>query len=76
MEIFPGTRVKVFDHLLFKDDFSTPISVTVRPATVIRRYEYISPFGLGNYPDVVDVIFDHRPNKVSRAHFTEYVEVI
>ena len=56
-QILPGTRVEVFDHLLFKDDQSTPISVTMKPATVVLRYGYIGHFGI--YVDVVDVIFDH-----------------
>lgn len=37
-----------------------------KPATVVRRYR--------NFPhhreELADVIFDHRPTKISHAHFT------
>jgi hypothetical protein len=36
-EIKEGSRVKVFDPRLFVDDFKTPLSMTVQPATVLRR---------------------------------------
>lgn len=75
--IVPGSRVLVFDHLLFVDDKSTPISVTMKPAIVLRRYGRRCHPALGNwcYPDLVDVQFDHRPNE-SHCHFTEGVEEI
>jgi hypothetical protein len=38
MEYYPGTRVNVFDPRLFKDDITTPISMTVRSAIVVRWY--------------------------------------
>ena len=38
--IMPGDRVIVFDSSLFKDDVSTPLSHTMRPATVVCRYGY------------------------------------
>jgi hypothetical protein len=28
------------------------------------------------YPDLVDVVFDHRPDAVSRGHFTDGVKII
>jgi hypothetical protein len=61
----PGTRVKVFDHRLYKDDKTTPLSITMQPATVLKRYKY------PGYPheDVVDVEFDYRLGEVSKAHF-------
>jgi len=72
-EILPGTRVMVFDGTLFKDDRSTPLSHTVRPAVVICRYgKDSSDIGLGKYPDLVDILFDHRPN-ISYGHFTNGV---
>ena len=37
-EFIPGDRILVFDHRLFKDDVSTPLSVTMQPATIVRRY--------------------------------------
>jgi hypothetical protein len=80
-EIMPGDRILVFEHLLFKDDIKTPLSMTMKPATVVCRYGYILhnvvldiPPGGWKYPDVVDIIFDHRPDKVSRGHFTDAVE--
>jgi len=36
--IMPGTRVLVFDRTLFKDDKKTPLSMTLKKATVVCRY--------------------------------------
>lgn len=72
--IMPGARVLVFDHLLFKDDVSTPLSFTERPATVLCRYGYRSLFGF-TYPDLLDVKFDHR-EQVSHGHFTKWCKEI
>jgi len=66
--IFPGTRVLVGDQRLYKNDKDTPLSVTQKPATIVCRYGYISE-RFGNYPDCVDVLFDHRP-EISKGHFT------
>ena len=78
-EIWPGMRVKVFDHRLFKDDVSTPLSLTMQPAIIIRRYGEVKPGyeGLGPwyYPDLIDVVFD-RDGKESRAHFTTGAELV
>ena len=68
----PGDRVLAFDHRLYRDDVSTPLSVTVRPATVVARYGKESE-RFGRYPDLVDLSFDHRPGRPSRAHFTDGV---
>ena len=86
MEIVEGSRVKVFDPSLFLDDIKTPLSITMKLATVVCRYGYRSEHvrymsgpneGVGcTYPDCVDVIFDHRPDKVSKGHFTESIAVI
>lgn len=77
-DIMPGCRVLVFDSTLFKDDKSTPLSFTERPATVIQRYgklEYdYGDFSLGPYPDLLDVSFDHRPTRISHGHFTDGVK--
>ena len=77
--ITEGSRVLVFDHLLFRDDKSTPLSVTMRPATVLRRYGYRTEWRNAHgesvrwtYPDCIDVVFDHGVE--SRGHFTESVE--
>ena len=79
-EIMPGDRVMVFDHRLFQDDVSTPLTTTMQPATVVCRYgyKYYPPTYLScydydkpwTYPDVCDVVFDHRPQEVSKSHFT------
>jgi hypothetical protein len=69
--MWPGTRVKVFDHRLFVDDKSTPLSVTMKPATVVCWYGYESRFG--RYSDLIDVVFDHRPDEVSHRHFSDGV---
>ena len=79
-KIYPGTRVKAFDHLLQKGNVSIPISYAFRPGTVVKRYGKLkknyNDFCLGPYPDLVDIKFDHRPDQISRGHFTEGVEVI
>lgn len=78
-ELFlPGDRVIVFDPLLFKDDVSTPLSFTRRPATVIRHYgyKYVLPFDPEPcvYPSCVDVVFDHRQERESHGHFASGVQ--
>jgi hypothetical protein len=78
----PGDRVKVFDHRLFVDDIKTPLFMTMQPATVVRRYgipdkKYpICGISLGPYPDVVDVVFDREPDRESKGHFTNGVEIL
>lgn len=69
---YPGDRVMVFDSLLFEDDVSTPLSYTVRPATVVRHYGMRTRYGI--YPSCIDVVFDHRRDRVSHGHFTSCVE--
>lgn len=72
---FPGTKVMVYDPRLYKDDVTTPISMTVKEARVIRWYGMRSEkFGL--YPELIDVEFMHRPGETSVGHFTTNVEVI
>jgi hypothetical protein len=71
-EIMPGDRVLVFDPRLFKDDVSTPPSMTMKPATVVCRYGYKHVAANEDesdrvYPDLVDVEFDHRG--LSKGHF-------
>jgi hypothetical protein len=96
--ILAGDRVMVLDPSLFKDDVSTPLSFTVRPATVVARYgenacwDYLfngqkvpetsylrvneNFYDVWKYPDLVDVVFDHRPARISRGHFTTSVRWI
>jgi len=73
--ILPGSRVNVFDPLLYINDVKTPLSHTVRPATVVCRYGKYSMNARYRYPDLVDVKFDHRP-RISHGHFTDCVEKI
>jgi hypothetical protein len=73
-EIMPGARVKVFDNRIYIDDKTTPLSFTMRDATVVCRYgERVRDW---IYEDLVDVVFDHRPNEVSKGHFTWGIEVL
>ena len=73
--IMPGTKVKVFDSRIFKNDIDTPLSMTMRQATVIKRYGYKNPKGW-IYPDLVDVIFDGDTERISHGHFTERVQTL
>jgi hypothetical protein len=73
-ELMPGDRVFVFDHRLFKDDSSTPLSMTMKPATIIRRYGERKSGII--YEDLVDVLFDHRSGIESKAHFTWSFDLI
>lgn len=76
--IMPGDRVIVFDHRLFDNDKTTPLSVTMRPATVLRRYGKKCHYPISEetyfYPDLIDVDFDHRGE--SNGHFTKRVRVL
>ena len=80
-EIMPGDRVSVFDPRLFVDDWSTPLSVTFRPATVVCRYGKKVFYQASMekpwvYPDLVDVEFDHRPGVISKGHFTDGIKAL
>ena len=88
-DLMPGDRIFVFDNFLYKDDIQTPLSFTMRSATIVRRYGthrawrglrslarqnlYPGFYDTWKYPDMVDVIFDHRPG-ISRGHFTSGVK--
>ena len=74
--IMPGNRVLCFDPSLFKDDKTTPLSVTTKPGTVTRRYGKLNnQWNHGKYPDLCDIKFDHKEN-ISKGHFTDGVKVI
>jgi hypothetical protein len=81
-EIMPRSRVLAFASCSFVDDKGTPLSVTMRPATVVLRYGKpakflpISGTILGPYSDLVDIRFDHDPSWVSRGHFIDRVHPI
>ena len=75
-----GDRVLVYDYTLFKNDVDTPSRELTKPATVVRWYgrpetHYkICDMRLGPYPSLIDVVFDHRPQRESCGHFTDHVE--
>jgi hypothetical protein len=71
--VLPGSRILVWDATLFVDDEKTPDCW--RLAKVVSRYGYRSRM-FGDYPDCVDVLFDHRPKCESRGHFTDGVRAI
>ena len=79
-EILPGCRVIVFDSTLFKNDKETPLSITRKSATVTCRYGKLKydygDFSLGPYEDLIDVVFDHRLERISHGHFLDGVEHI
>lgn len=81
-EIYPGTRVRVYFNRGFIDDRTTPCRMLMKPATVVQRYGRksaylpISEMPPREYPDLVDVVFDHEPDCVSCGHFTSGVELL
>jgi len=72
MAIDEGSRVKVFDGRLFHDNMTTPLSVTMRSATVKRLYWEKGEFGR----KLADVEFDYRPGEISRGHFVDLIDLI
>lgn len=78
MAIEIGSRVKVFDHLLYENDITTPLEVTFKEATV---HDIYTEKKCGKLPlkwkqPVADVIFDHRPDEISQGHFVSQMEEI
>lgn len=76
---YPGDKVKVFDYLLFKDDITTPLAVTMQPATVVMWYGKLCHCidchtYHWKYSSLIDVIFDHDGRR-SNGHFTRAVEI-
>lgn len=68
--------MKVFDHRLYIDDISTPLSITMKKATVIRVYQVDKDTGYRYSSPVGDVKFDYRPNEISKRHFINSMEEI
>lgn len=68
MEIEVGMRVRVFVPALYKDDVSTPLSVTMQNGTVIKRDKARKSEFFGWIDDVIEVLLDYN-NKKS-THFT------
>ncbi len=56
--------IKVFDHRLFIDDVTTPLSVTMKPARILRSY-------IQDGQKMIDVVFEYRPNEISKGHFSD-----
>ncbi|MGI0076467.1 MAG: Rieske 2Fe-2S domain-containing protein [Nitrosopumilaceae archaeon] len=72
LSIVPGTRAMVWGDRLYKNDVRTPNCY--RPATIVCRYGRISTFiereygrEAAKYPDLVDVVFDYKPERVSKG---------
>jgi hypothetical protein len=65
-----GTRAMVFDSRLFKNDRDTPLSITIQRATIIDERKD----KLGRR--IFDVVFDYRPEDVSRGHFANTVRIL
>lgn len=74
MNVMAGCRVLVFDSRRFVNDVATPLSVTLRPATVIRRYKRRS-FGGRGMDDLVDVRYDGE-DRISRGHFVSWLRLL
>jgi hypothetical protein len=68
-----GDRVIVFDAQLWHEPEASALDA-YKPATIVRRYSETSKHSGYHYPDLIDVVFDHRPEKVSKGHFTTGVE--
>ncbi len=73
-----GSRVKVSDSLLFKNDVDTPLSVTMVNATVTRVYKDSEGRGIINVR-TDRVRFPHLKGKIrhrSNGHFLNGVELL
>lgn len=74
IQLFPGTRVMVFDSILYKDDVKTPLTTTMKPATVIKWYGQKYKYS-GKCGNLISVKFDHRKN-ISKGHFADHIVCI
>lgn len=59
----PGDIIMAFDYRLYKDDKTTPLSVTMRKAVVKRwvgepKRVYGKDLVLGPYPSVLEIVFE------------------
>lgn len=70
----PGDRVTVFDPTLWKNDRDTPPNKAFKLATVVCYYGFKSE-QYGNYPSLIDVVFDHD-GRLSKGHFTSTVKKV
>jgi len=62
-----GDRVLVFDGLLWKGKDVGDNEQFWKPATILKVYRYGKSWWSRDW--VADVKFDHRPDRVSTAHF-------
>jgi hypothetical protein len=67
-----GDRVSVFDPVLWGGTDSGDNSQFFKAARVMKVYFYRSTIYAGG-DWVVDVLFDHRPQSISKAHFTRFI---
>lgn len=78
-DYFPGTTVRIFDPSLYRDDISTPLSMTMKLATVLRWYGKKSTYNgvTCTYESLIDVHFWHG-DRESKGHFADkiYAEII
>jgi hypothetical protein len=83
---YPGTKVLVFDRRLYVDDIVTPLSLTMKEATVLRWYgtrpsrssassTYPGKLPGPPYDSLIDVVFAYDSWE-SRGHFTYYTKII
>lgn len=80
IDLMPGDRIMLFNYRLWKDDKTTPLSVTMQPCTVLNRYGKMKTRypglhddeQLGPYEDLIDVNFDNGGK--SEGHFTYNVQ--
>ncbi len=75
LPFIPGDRVLVFDASLYKDDVLTPSNQTFKPATVTCHYGCLCP-RYDRYSSLIDVLFDHKPKRISKGHFAEHVSYL
>jgi hypothetical protein len=73
-----GSRILVYDYREFINDKVTPVRMLMKSAIVVRRYGRTTDYGSGTvyYDDMVDVVFDHSDDYVSKGHFTDGIELI
>lgn len=60
-----GTRCLAFNHRIYMDDKTTPLSMTMQPGTVVNRRTEERRGRL-----LADVLFDSDP-RVSKGHFVD-----
>jgi hypothetical protein len=75
-KVIVGKDYWVFDSRLFVDDKSTPLSVTMQRATVMKKYLYKNK---GEPNSCLDLVFDvrfYRDGKISKAHFLHFPDPV